>query len=188
MEIPADAGYEACIYMLDRLLAEEGRVEQLRSRSDTGDYEPAVRLAELLADRVCIDEAITVLKKHAARDVVAAERLVELLVQSAASTILRQRPRVRREQSERLRVGPASVEHAQNRTSTGVTQFSSPTRRLTMIMETILVQRPALGDKGRTTAVTRCCRTRRGSSTTRTVGSADIPPASPPTPPGGRGQ
>jgi hypothetical protein len=36
-------------------------------------------------------------------------------------------------------------------------------------------------------ALTGSCRTRRGSSTTRTVGSADSPPASPPTPPGGRG-
>ena len=34
--------------------------------------------------------------------------------------------------------------------------------------------------------ITGSCRTRRGSSTTRTVGSADSPPASPPTPPGGR--
>ena len=38
----------------------------------------------------------------------------------------------------------------------------------------------------RWTTITGSCRTRRGSSTTRTVGSADSPPASPPTPPGGR--
>src|SRR5262249_12568042 len=39
--------------------------------------------------------------------------------------------------------------------------------------------------RGRPT-ITGSCRTRRGSSTTRTAGSADSPPANPPPPPGGR--
>ncbi|MEV4399943.1 hypothetical protein AB0J97_48505, partial [Nonomuraea sp. NPDC049607] len=62
---------------LARLLAEHGRVEQLRARADAGDAHAWSILAYLLERQGRIEEAVTVLRPHAARG--AAPQLARLL-------------------------------------------------------------------------------------------------------------
>jgi thioredoxin-like negative regulator of GroEL len=75
----AEGRDEACIYELDKRLAELGRIEELQARSADGDYEAAVKLSDLLVKQGHIDEALTVLRQHAEKDTIAAKRLVALL-------------------------------------------------------------------------------------------------------------
>ncbi|WP_370964742.1 hypothetical protein [Amycolatopsis sp. cg9] len=61
----ADRGSQFVLRRLAELLAEQGQVEQLRSRADNGDPHAAAELAELLAEQGQVEDAIQVLQSRA---------------------------------------------------------------------------------------------------------------------------
>ncbi|MDP4511742.1 hypothetical protein [Nonomuraea turcica] len=83
-----------------RLLAEHGRVDELRAQSDAGNWSAAARLVSLLVERGQTEDAIEILREVIARGRMApflppADRLVTLLIGThlldEALTLLRQR-------------------------------------------------------------------------------------------------
>ncbi|MCX2948965.1 tetratricopeptide repeat protein [Lentzea sp. NEAU-D7] len=77
--------------LLNNLLAQQGRVEELRARADTGDRNAVWRLADQLENSDHVDETIELLWAHADDDHSVAFRLAELLAKNGRITSLRAR-------------------------------------------------------------------------------------------------
>ncbi|XVQ85077.1 tetratricopeptide repeat protein [Microbispora siamensis] len=76
---------------LAKLLAKQGRAEELRARADAGDPVSAIQAAKLLAKLGEVDEALDILRIHADEDRGAAEELAKLLAKQGRAEELRAR-------------------------------------------------------------------------------------------------
>ncbi|MBW4717321.1 tetratricopeptide repeat protein [Saccharothrix obliqua] len=87
----ADAGHQPATRLLNKLLEQDGREQDLRTRANH-DHDAAVRLATRLRRQGEIDEALSVLRAHAdAGHVPAASVLADLLVRQGRIDELRHR-------------------------------------------------------------------------------------------------
>jgi tetratricopeptide (TPR) repeat protein len=88
----ADAGDGAAAERLAQLLVDQGRVDELRARADAGDQSATIQLAELVAAQGRDDEAVELLRMGAdAGGQAAALRLVDLLADQGRVDELRAR-------------------------------------------------------------------------------------------------
>jgi thioredoxin-like negative regulator of GroEL len=88
----ANTGNESAAIRLVQLLAEHGRVDELRARADAGDEYAADWLADLLTEQGRIDEALSMLRARAdTGDSSAARRLADLLAKQGHVDELRAR-------------------------------------------------------------------------------------------------
>jgi tetratricopeptide (TPR) repeat protein len=88
----ADAGDGTAAERLAQLLVDQGRLDELRARADAGDQSATIQLAELVAAQGRDDEAVELLRRGAdAGGEAAAERLVGLLADQGRVDELRAR-------------------------------------------------------------------------------------------------